>query len=205
MRLSLADVGHHYPGGEWLFRALDIEFLPGRSYALTGPSGFGKSTLLGIIAGWITPTEGTVVRGEIDRVARVFQNPHGTPRRSARDHVAFPLLAAGKDPEEADQDAAAWLERFGLTATANRRFCDLSGGEAQRLMLARAAASNPDLLLVDEPTAQLDPSSADGVNRSLDALRLEETIVIVATHDERTRDACSDHVDLRLFSPGQAP
>ncbi|WP_029149445.1 ATP-binding cassette domain-containing protein [Microbacterium indicum] len=201
MRIVMGAVGHRFDSGGWLFRGVDLAFDAGRSYALTGPSGSGKSTLLGIIAGWIAPVEGSVDRGDVARSARVFQNPHGTPRRSARDHVALPLLARGASPREADEQADGWLERFGLGALGGRRFRDLSGGEAQRLMLARAAATSPDLLLVDEPTAQLDPSAADGVNLALNSLRLEHTIVVVATHDDRTRDACTDHVDLRAFAP----
>ena len=85
-----------------------------------------------------------------------------------------------------------------IDGIAQQQFRRLSGGEAQRLMLARAIASEPGLLLVDEPTAQLDLPTARTVNASLGALRSPATIIVVATHDAATRDSCSDHVDLTL-------
>lgn len=80
-----------------------------------------------------------------------------------------------------------------------RRFCDLSGGEAQRLMLARGIAAAPQLLLVDEPTAQLDRHTAREMNDHLHALSRSGVIVVIATHDPDTRDACTDVIDLRDY------
>lgn len=88
------------------------------------------------------------------------------------------------------------LDRFGLLPTAARPFRELSGGEAQRLMLARGLASNPDLFLIDEPTAQLDRETAAAVNTSIRAIAATDTVVVVATHDLDTRDACTDHLSL---------
>lgn len=88
------------------------------------------------------------------------------------------------------------LSEVGLDRVALSRFGELSGGEAQRLMLARGMAARPDLLLVDEPTAQLDNTSSETVNRALAGLAHAETIVVVATHDLDTRDACTDVIDL---------
>jgi putative ABC transport system ATP-binding protein/lipoprotein-releasing system ATP-binding protein len=198
VRVTATGLGHHFPRRPWLFRGLDLDLRPGRTYALTGPSGSGKSTLLGLLAGWEEPREGTVARDGIERTGWVFQNPHGTPRRSALDHVALPLLVRGLHPREAERRAADLLSRFGLDDIAQQQFRRLSGGEAQRLMLARAIASEPGLLLVDEPTAQLDLPTARTVNESLGALRSPGTIIVVATHDAATRDSCSDHVDLTL-------
>ena len=155
MRVDLVDVGHRFGFDvPWLFRNCDQSFESGRVYALVGPSGSGKSTLLSIIAGWLSPTEGAVKMPPEHRIAWVFQNPHGVPRRTARDHVALPLLAVGTAPAEADAEADGLLDRFGLSAVSGRPFRQLSGGEAQRLMLARGIASKPDLLLIDEPTAR---------------------------------------------------
>ncbi|ARK04325.1 ATP-binding cassette domain-containing protein [Cellulosimicrobium cellulans] len=200
MRVTVSGLGHRFPGRPWLFRGLDLDLRPGHAYALTGPSGSGKSTLLGLLAGWEAPSEGVVAREGVGRTGWVFQNPHGTPRRSAHDHVALPLLVRGLHPREADRRAADLLGRFGLGGVAQQQFRRLSGGEAQRLMLARAIASEPGLLLVDEPTAQLDLPTARTVNESLDALRSPGTIIVVATHDAATRDACSNHVDLTLHA-----
>ena len=200
MQLTASRLGHHFTDRPWLFRGLDLDLHPGRTYALTGPSGSGKSTLLGLLAGWDAPREGVIVRDGIVRVGWVFQNPHGTPRRTAVDHVALPLLAQGLNPQAAETEATVLLARFGLEHVARQQFRRLSGGEAQRLMLARAVASQPDLLLVDEPTAQLDLPTARVVNDSIGALRSPRTIIVVATHDVATRESCSDHVDLTRYA-----
>ena len=97
---------------------------------------------------------------------------------------------------EADSIAEATMERFALQDALNQPFHSLSGGEAQRLMLARAIAGSPSLLLVDEPTAQLDPSSASTVNNVLHELARDNTIVVVATHDPYTKAACDRVIEL---------
>ncbi|MFE4949096.1 ATP-binding cassette domain-containing protein [Leifsonia sp. NPDC056665] len=169
---------------------------PNNVYALTGPSGSGKSTLLSILAGWTEPTGGTVRRDSVRSIAWVFQNPHGVAGRTAEDHVALPLLARGMLHADARREARQRLARVGLAAVASAPFHQLSGGEAQRLMLARGMAAAPDLLLVDEPTAQLDTTSSDAVNQALSTLADDGTIIVVATHDARTRDACTSAIDL---------
>lgn len=196
MLVTLTDLGHRFDGQPFLFEHVTATLRPGHVYALTGPSGSGKSTLLGILAGWIAPAAGTIVRTNVERVGWIFQNPHGVARRSARDHVALPFLARGADRADADAEADVLLERFGLAHAAQRPFRALSGGEGQRLMLARGIATAPDLLLVDEPTAQLDPRTARTVNDALAKIATAGTIIVVATHDARTRDACTDVIDL---------
>jgi putative ABC transport system ATP-binding protein/lipoprotein-releasing system ATP-binding protein len=131
----------------------------------------------------------------------MFQNPHGTPRRSALDHVALPFLIQGEEIVSATRRAQELLDRFGLHDVADQQFRRLSGGEAQRLMLARAVASAPDMLLIDEPTAQLDLTTARSVNASILELKSPHTIVVIATHDHETRDSCSAHLDLSCFQP----
>lgn len=88
-----------------------------------------------------------------------------------------------------------------LSVVADRRFSELSGGEAQRLMLVRAMAARPQVLLVDEPTAQLDPRTAASVNSALQAVSARGCVVIVATHDPATRDACHVVLDLGALRP----
>lgn len=200
MRVTLASVGHSFAGAPWLFRNLDAEFLPGRSYAITGASGSGKSTLLSLIAGWAAPREGTITLEAIAKTSWVFQNSHGMPRRSALDHVALPLLAAGATRACATQDARLLLERFRLSSVAEQEFRGLSGGEAQRLMFARAVAAGPQLLLVDEPTAQLDPVTTRMVNQAVSELSGAGRIVVVATHDAETIRSCDAHLNLERFA-----
>jgi ABC-type lipoprotein export system ATPase subunit len=197
--LTLAGVGHAFAGRPTLFSGLDLVLTEGSVTAVTGPSGSGKSTLLHIAAGWQEPTWGCVDRSGLGRVQWVFQNPHGVARRSVADHVVLPLLAREFRRPAARGHAETLLASFGLQSVADRKFGDLSGGEALRLMLARAIAAAPDLLLVDEPTAQLDSATAMTVTNSLDALAGRGAVVVVATHDIRTRDACTDHVDLGRY------
>ncbi|MDR0284260.1 MAG: ATP-binding cassette domain-containing protein [Propionibacteriaceae bacterium] len=196
MRVALDQVGHRFTTQNWLFRHLTYSFDEGTTTAVTGPSGSGKSTLLAIIAGSLAPTEGQVNRTAAGRVRWVFQNPLGVPRRSAIDHVVLPYLAQGTSRKTARCRALDTLELFDLLGVADRLFADLSGGEAQRLMLARAVASTPDLLLVDEPTAQLDRHAAETVASVLSATAVSGAAVIVATHDPLARQACGSIVDL---------
>lgn len=193
-------LGHAFQEGSKLFENLDFTIGSGEVVALCGPSGSGKSTLLSIIATWVRPTEGTLEHVGVDSVGWVFQNPHGVPGRTALDHVSFPLLAAGRARAEAEDEAIAVLSLFGLGSVAARSFRALSGGEAQRLMLARAVALAPDLLLVDEPTAQLDIRTAETVNETLAHLAASGSAVVVATHDPRTRAACHRVLDLAVES-----
>jgi lipoprotein-releasing system ATP-binding protein len=189
-------LGHAFSRTGSLFVGLDFSFHPGELIALVGPSGSGKSTLLSILAGWTPPTSGTLERIGIAHTGWVFQNPHGSARRSALDHVVLPLLARGYSRSAAEDEALILLERFSLESVGDRVFRDLSGGEAQRLMLARAVATQSDLLLIDEPTAQLDLRAASVVNEVIASIASDSAIVVVATHDQRTRDACTRVVDL---------
>ncbi|MEV0565896.1 ATP-binding cassette domain-containing protein [Dactylosporangium sp. NPDC050588] len=195
MRIAADGIGHAFPGQPQLFRDISFVLEPGM-YALCGPSGSGKSTLLGILAGWIKPNAGTIRPDGITRMQWVFQNPHGVARRTAIDHVALPYLADDVERVVAEAQAYALLEKFRLEESAYKLFRELSGGEAQRLMLARAVAAQPDLLLVDEPTAQLDPHSAGSVVGVLDTLATAGAVVVIATHDERVSAVCPNTLQL---------
>jgi len=197
--LTVNGLGHSFPGTGPLFEDLTFQVSPGTPTAVVGPSGSGKSTLLSIVAGWQEPTSGTVSRDDVATVCWVFQNPHGVARRTALDHVVLPLLTEGVRRREAEDRARDVMALFGLLGLGDREFRRLSGGEAQRLMLARAVATRPDLLLVDEPTAQLDLAAARTVNEVLAGISESGAIVLVATHDPSTRDACAEVLDLTLF------
>lgn len=192
-------LGHRFGDGPWLFRNASLQLLPDRVYGLIGPSGSGKSTMMSLLAGWVTPVEGVVSRKNIARTSWVFQNPSGIARRSVLDHVILPLLARGQDIAAAETSARGLLNDFGLAHLSEQPFRSLSGGEAQRLMLARGVASSPNLLLIDEPTAQLDLQTRRDVNAVIQRLRTPTSIVVIATHDEETRDACTDIIDLREY------
>ncbi len=196
MSVILENVGHRFSTTHWLFRSVDHVFEAGVTTSLTGPSGSGKSTLLAILAGSLTPTEGEVHGCGGLRTRWVFQNPVGVPRRTALDHVVLPLLASGSHRGVATNRALEIMDQFGLDEVAHRRFGQLSGGEAQRLMLARAVASRPDLLLVDEPTAQLDQHASSVVAGVLASLSDGGAVVVVATHDPVARRACQANLDV---------
>ncbi|UOE27186.1 ATP-binding cassette domain-containing protein [Agromyces soli] len=198
--MTLSGLGHRFPNAPWLFQHLSYEFQPGMVYALTGPSGSGKSTLLSLIAKLDKPSAGRITHEGIGQISWVFQNPFGTPRRTALDHVALPFLAAGSTIDQAEESASELLRRFQLDRVAGREFRELSGGEAQRLMLARGLATHPSLLLVDEPTAQLDRVTAAAVDAGIVAIADPTTIVLIATHDPNTRDACTAQLDLTPYA-----
>ncbi len=196
MSLIASGLGHQFPGGPPLFTDLNFSHAPGDLVAITGPSGSGKSTILALAAGWLKPTQGSISWGGSGGTHWVFQNPHGVARRTALDHVTLPILAAGGSRAAADQQARALLAEFQLAAIADRPFQQLSGGEAQRLMLARGLAARPGLLLVDEPTAQLDQHSAATVIDTLAHLAGRGAIVLVATHDPRAQAACPQQLNV---------
>ena len=196
MRVGLAGVGHRFPGCPPLFEDLTADLGPGHVYALSGPSGSGKSTLLGIIAGWIPPTSGSIAREGITGIQWVFQSPHGVAGRTALDHVSLPLLARGLSRADAETAAHTLLQDMGIAHLASGAFRHLSGGEGQRLMIARALATNPDLLLLDEPTAALDHRTAQEVVDVVAALAQRDCIVVIATHDPRVQERCTDRLSL---------
>lgn len=204
MPLELQGLGHRFGEGPWLFNGLSKTLVKGEIYGLVGPSGSGKSTLLSIIAGLETPAEGAVIQDRDAKVIWVFQNPSGTPWRTALDHVVLPLLAKGMGVAEAEEQASDILCRFNLQDQARSFFRDLSGGEAQRLMLARGVAAKPGVLLVDEPTAQLDIETAKSVHSVIQQLAGEDTIVVIATHDESTKDFCTQVISLTDYSSSLA-
>jgi ABC-type lipoprotein export system ATPase subunit len=201
MSLTVTDVSHWFADTNRLFQHLTFTLDPGDLVALTGPSGSGKSTLLSLLAGWETPKEGTINHAQIHTVGWVFQNPHGVSERTAIDHVTLPLLAKGATRPQAEEQARRIMRQFGLEPVAQRKFKRLSGGEAQRLMLARAVALQPNLLLVDEPTAQLDRESSKTVSQVLHQLADHDMIVIVATHDALTAAACPKRIQLDRYAP----
>ena len=161
-----------------------------------GPSGVGKSTLLHVLAGVLTPTSGSVQMSRAASCVSVFQTPFGAPQLSVREHVTLPLLRRGLRESEARGRVDSCLTALGLGAIRERRLAELSGGQAQRLMLARALACQPDVLLVDEPTAQLDRTSAAEVIEALSQLRGYGVITVIATHDFDVAAAADRVVDL---------
>lgn len=172
---------------------ISCHVLPGQRIALVGPSGSGKSTLLHLMAGLIEPSSGQISWPALGpretlrpaRVQEVFQSPSLFPALDIAANVALPLVLAGR-AEGAGAAALAMLSRFGLEDLASKLPEELSGGQAQRVALARALAIGPDLLLADEPTGQLDGTTAAEVTDLLiDMSQAHGMALIVATHDRR--------------------
>lgn len=172
-------------GGVEIIHGLDLLLEPGAPTLILGPNGAGKSVLLRLLHGLLRPTAGTLRWSLPDAEARrrqsmVFQRPVML-RRSARANVAYPLRLAGTPGAEAAAQAA--LERVGLAALADRPARLLSGGEQQRLALARAWALAPEVLFLDEPTAALDPAATRQVEEIVAAIAAGGTKVVMTTHD----------------------
>lgn len=196
MPIALDRVGLRFDDGEFLFRGITFTVEDGTVVSLTGPSGSGKSSLLRLIAGWSEPTEGRIDRSANAVVSWIFQTPEGMPHRSALDHVSLPLIGRGLRRKEAEIAARVLLERVELPELADRPFEHLSGGEAQRLMLARTLAYDPDILLVDEPTAQLDAATSRKIIDALRSLSGQGLTVIIATHDHLVTSATDTEISL---------
>jgi len=172
-------------GGVEIIRGLDLLLEPGAPTLILGPNGAGKSVLLRLLHGLLRPTAGTlrwsVPEAEARRrQAMVFQRPVML-RRSALANAAYPLRLAGV--AEADARARSALERVGLASLADRAARLLSGGEQQRLALARAWALAPEVLFLDEPTAALDPAATRQVEEIVAAIAASGTKVVMTTHD----------------------
>ena len=198
--LGVRDVRFAYrKGAEELFGGLTHDFAPGRVTALTGASGRGKSTLLYLVGLLLTPTGGQVlldgepvseasdaVRAAVRarRVGFVFQDSELDPSRRVIDSVLEPALYAGHLREDKLQRARALLEQFGLGHRADHRPGQVSGGQAQRLAVCRALLLEPDIVLADEPTGNLDRDNAALVLGALvDVARGQGATVVFATHD----------------------
>lgn len=196
------------PGGAAILRGVDLIVGSGTRTALVGPSGAGKTTLLRAIAGLEPLDEGSIALGDrpLDgvpshrrQVAVVFQEPRLLPHLSVVDNVAFPLRAARVGRLERRQRAAALLDEVGLGGFSGRGVRGLSGGEQQRVALARALCAEPQLLLLDEPLAALDPSRREGLRRLIVRLQRERALTtIVITHDRAEAAELGDRIALML-------
>ena len=184
-----------------VLRGVDLAVQPGEIVALLGPSGSGKSTLLqavGLLEGGF---EGSMrlngnEAAELDDEGRtrlrrellgfVYQFHHLLPEFNARENVILPQLVHGSDEETARQRSEGLLGKLGLSNRLDHRASKLSGGEQQRVAVARALANRPPLVLADEPTGNLDEGTADTVlGEFLNLVRGEGSAALVATHNER--------------------
>jgi tungstate transport system ATP-binding protein len=168
-------------GGVTLLDRVTLALAPGRRTVLVGPNGAGKSLLLRLLHGLIRPTAGRV-EGAGAGQAMVFQRPV-LLRRTALANVAYALAVRGVGRAEREILARAALDRFGLGALAARPARVLSGGEQQRLAIARAWATRPSVLLLDEPTSALDPAATRAVETAVREIHGDGVTVVMSTQD----------------------
>ena len=193
-----------YGSGATIITALDhvnITIKEGEFVAIMGPSGCGKSTLLHLLGGLDKPTKGNVLIGghnlsdlnddkltELRRrkIGFVFQFYNLIPVLNATENAALPVTLDGVKPAEAKKKAAEWLTRFGLADRLVNRPDQLSGGQQQRVAIARALVAEPELILADEPTGNLDTRSSDEIASLLrDVSKKYIRTVVMVTHDPR--------------------
>jgi tungstate transport system ATP-binding protein len=173
-------------GTTTILDGVDVAIARGERLFVIGPNGSGKSTLLRVLHGLIAPTQGAITwGGGAERPpgqAMVFQRPV-LLRRSAAANIAYALDLAGVRGSDADRRVAAALNEVGLLDVAERPARVLSGGEQQRLALARAWALEPDVLFLDEPTASLDPGATRAVESIVRDIHARGTTIVMSTHN----------------------
>jgi lipoprotein-releasing system ATP-binding protein len=207
--IRVADLEKTYSEGEnrlTVFSGVDLEFRRGESSALVGESGAGKSTLLHLLGALDRPTRGDIYVGEqpisgfsADQLADyrnrsvgyVWQNYHLLPEFTALENAMMPLLIGGATPEAASTSAREWLDRVGLAERTQHRAGELSGGEQQRVAIARSLVNNPALLLADEPTGNLDFRTSESIiDLILGLPKNHDVAVVVATHNLSFAERC---------------
>jgi putative ABC transport system ATP-binding protein len=185
--------------------SVDMAVAAGEMAVVWGPSASGKTTLLSLIAGLDRPSSGRVelfgrCLAEMSdaaltllrraRVGLVFQDFKLIPGMTAWENVALPLVPMGVPLRQRRHRAAEWLDRLGVAGAADRPPEQLSGGQQQRVALARALVNDPDLVLADEPTTQVDAESADTLRTTFAAMVAQGKTVIITTHDPALVEVC---------------
>ncbi len=193
-------------------KGIDLEVAPGEFVAIVGPSGSGKSTLMNLLGCLDTATEGTyeiggdnvagVTRDQLAeirnrRVGFVFQSFNLLPHLSALENVELPMLFGGVSPKERRARATQLLEKVGLGERLDHKPTELSGGQMQRVAIARALAMNPDILLADEPTGNLDTSSGTDIMSIFNELWKSGRTLVIITHDPALARRASRVVEIR--------
>ena len=206
-KLIVSDLHKEYPTrGEPLkvLRGISLELTAGTNLAIVGPSGSGKSTLLHILGTLDRPTSGTVTLDDSDpfelddqelatyrnnNIGFIFQDHHLLPQMSVLENVLIPALADGKPGSDLRERALNLLERVGLSDRLHHRPSELSGGERERVAVARSLILSPSLLVADEPTGNLDRTNARQVAELLlDIQSTDNMMLVVVTHSGEIAD-----------------
>ena len=190
-------VSKAYLGGRQALQGVDFHIRPAEMVFLTGHSGAGKSTLLKLFCGIERPSDGTILfdghnisrlkNREVPflrrQIGMIFQDHHLLLDRTVYDNVAMPLIIAGASPEDIRRRVSAALDKVGLLDKARNFPVQLSGGEQQRVGIARAVVNKPMVLLADEPTGNLDSELSEGILRLFEEFNRVGVTVLMATHD----------------------
>lgn len=190
-----------------ILKGVSLQILPGESLAIIGPSGAGKSTLLNIMGTLEAPSKGKVLFNDEDvfqmderglnkvrnlGIGFVFQFHHLLFEFNAQENVSIPAMIAGQDKKKAVKRATAMLERMGLENRIYHRVGELSGGEQQRVAIARALIMEPQLLLADEPTGNLDKATGDEIIKLLIEFNRDRGLaLVIVTHNIELADVLS--------------
>lgn len=208
--ITFQSVSKSYSAHATALRDVSLEIAKGELVYLAGPSGAGKSTLLKMIAAMEKPSSGSVLVNGQDigklrpasipflrrNLGLIFQQQRLLNDRSVLANTMLPLLVTGAARAEAEQRARAALDKVGLLERAGAQPMELSGGEQQRVAIARAIVNRPQIILADEPTANLDRAAA---NKVLDALRAFHAVgvtCVISTHDEQVLDRAARVIHL---------
>jgi cell division transport system ATP-binding protein len=208
--IAFQNVSKQYSAHATALRDVSLDIAKGELVYLAGPSGAGKSTLLKMIAAIERPTAGSVlVNGQdIGKLRRegvpflrrnlglIFQQQKLLNDRHILANAMMPLLVTGASKSEAEQRARAALDKVGLLDRAKALPLELSGGEQQRVAIARAIVNRPQIILADEPTANLDRASADKVLDALRAFHRAGVTCLISTHDEQVLDGAARVIHL---------
>jgi putative ABC transport system ATP-binding protein len=193
-------------------KGIDLDVHPGEMVAIVGPSGSGKSTLMNLLGCLDTPTSGIyqlggdnvagVTRDQLAeirnrRVGFIFQNFNLLPHISSLENVELPMLFGGMNPKERRRRATGLLERVGLGERIDHKPTELSGGQMQRVAIARALAMDPDIILADEPTGNLDTSSGTDIMSIFNELWQSGRTLVIITHDPALAKRAGRVVEIR--------
>ena len=205
-------VSKAYLGGRQALQGVTFHLQPGEMAFLTGHSGAGKSTLLKLICGIERPSAGKILFGGHDisrlknrevpflrrQIGMIFQDHHLLMDRTVFDNVAIPLIIAGASYDDIRRRVSAALDKVGLLDKAKNLPIQLSGGEQQRVGIARAVVNKPAVLLADEPTGNLDAKNADSIFKLLGELNQSQgTAFLVVTHDLQLAKRMGRQLEMR--------
>ena len=213
--IRLEKLSREFQVGNQVVHALDevdLEIKENEYVSIMGVSGSGKSTLLNILGLLDTPTSGDYILSGINtskmdddemagirstKIGFVFQSFHLIPRLTAFENIEMPMILSGMNPKERSEKVSSALEKVGLTDRSDHKPEQLSGGQRQRVAIARSIVMEPDVLLADEPTGNLDTSSGKEVVKLIEELNIAGLTLIVVTHDREMGGRSNRLIELR--------